>query len=230
MRNNKITLLACLIASALPLSAWSAGGHYPVDDADIGDPGDFGAEAWFTRVDGDNSEFAFLPTWRPGAMPIELVAGLIRVEEDGDSFFRFEPAAKWQFSPFAPGQVGGAVNIEAGIDDGDWNDLLVNFIGSYELTTVPMVLHGNLGWIHDRGGDDNVDRVFLGGAFEWGLTDQFDLIGQVYREGADEEVESQLGLRFHFDQNFEYLDLAVGRTLTGDDKDWFFTVGFGLAF
>ena len=230
MRNTNKTLLACLIAGALPLSAWSAGGHYPVDDADIGDAGDFGIEAWFTRVDGDNSETAFLPTWRPGAAPIELVAGFIRVEEDGESFNRFEPAAKWQFSPIEPGVAAGAVNVEAGIDDGDWNDLLVNFIGSYELTNAPVIVHANLGWIHDRGGDENLDRVFVGGAFEWGLAESFDLIGQVYREGADEEVESQLGLRFNFDHNVEYLDLAVGRTLTGDDNDWFFTVGLGLAF
>ncbi|TVS09735.1 MAG: hypothetical protein EA419_12290 [Wenzhouxiangella sp.] len=228
--SNKKTLLACLMAAALPFSAWSAGGHYPVDDADIGDPGDFGIETWFTHVDSDNSELAFLPTWRPGTLPVELVLGLIRVEEDSDSFNRVEPAAKWQFSPIAPGRLGAAVNVEGGFDDGDWTDLLVNFPLSYELPDAPVVVHANLGWIHDRAGDDNVDRLFSGAAFEWGLNDRADLIGQVYREGADEEVESQLGLRFHFDHNVEYLDLAAGRTLTGDDKDWFFTVGFGLAF
>ncbi len=228
--SNKKTLLTCLLAGVLPVSAWSAGGHYPVDDSEIGDPADFAIEAWFTRYDGNNSEYAILPSWRPGLTPVELVAGLIRVEEDGDTFTRFEPAAKWQFSPVAPGRLGTAVYLEVGIEDSDWTDLLVNFPLSYELPDAPLVLHGNLGWIHDRTGRDNVDRVFVGGAFEWSLTEQFDLIGQVYREGADEEVESQLGLRFHFDHSFEYLNLAGGRTLTGDDKDWFFTVGFGLAF
>jgi len=227
VRNYK-TLPACLIAGALPLSAWSTGGHYPVDDADIGHPGDFGIEAWFTRSGPDDHELAVLPAWRPGALPIELVAGLIRAEEDGESFHRFEPAAKWQFSPIAPGQVAGAVNVQAGINDGDWHDLLVNFTASHELIDAPVILHGNLGWIHDRSGDENLDRVFIGGAFEWGLSDQFDLIGQVYREGADEQVESQLGLRFHMNHNVEFLDLAVGRTLTGADKDWFFSVGFAI--
>ena len=229
MRRYK-TVFVCLIAGVLPFSAWAAGGHHPVDDSEIGDPTEVGIEAWFSRIDGDNAEYALLPFWRPGLTPVELVAGLIRVEEDGDTFTRFEPAAKWQFSPVAPGRLGTAVNVEVGIEDSDWTDLLVNFPLSYELPDAPVVLHGNLGWIHDRAGRDNVDRVFVGGAFEWGLNEQFDLIGQIYREGADEEVESQLGLRFNFDHNFDYLDLAAGRTLTGDDKDWFFTVGFGLAF
>lgn len=229
MRNKK-TLLACLIAGALPLSAWSAGGHFPVDDAEITAPGDIQVETWFTRVDGNNSEFGFLPAWTVPSLPLELTAGLYRVDEDGNSFFRFEPAAKWQFVPQAPGVVAGAMSVAAGIDDGNWNDLLVNFIGSYELANAPLTLHGNLGWIHDRSDEENIDRVFVGGAFEWGLNDQVDLIGQVYREGVDEEIESQLGLRFNFDHSLEYLDFAVGRTLTGDDKDWAFTVGFGLAF
>jgi hypothetical protein len=229
MHNNK-HLLACLMAGALPLSAWSAGGHYPVDDADITAPGDIQVETWFSRIDGDNSEFAFLPAWTIPNSRLELTAGLYRLEQDGDGFNRFEPAAKWQFVAVAPGVVGGAMSIAAGIDDGDWSDLLVNFIGSYELTTVPLTLHGNLGWIHDRSGDDNLDRIFVGGAFDWGLNDQFNLIGQVYREGADADIESQLGLRFNFDHRVEHLDLAVGRQLSGSDKDWFFTVGLTLSF
>ncbi len=227
MRN---TILSIILAGALPLSVHAAGGHYPVDDADIGDPGDFGIESWFTHFDSDNNELAVLPTWRPGDLPLELVGGLIRVEEDGDSINRFEPAAKWQFAPIEPGQAGAAVNVEVGIEDSDWTDLLVNFPLSYEFRDAPVVVHGNLGWIHDRGGDDNIDRLFTGVALEWGMADAVDLIGQVYREGADEEVEGQLGLRFLFDSPFEYLDVAGGRVLTGDDKDWSFTVGFGLAF
>lgn len=229
MRNKK-TLLACLIAGALPVSAWSAGGHFPVDDAEITARGDIQVETWFTRVDGNNSEFGFLPAWTVPSLPLELTAGLYRVDEDGNSFFRFEPAAKWQFVPQAPGVVAGAMSVAAGIDDGNWNDLLVNFIGSYELANAPLTLHGNLGWIHDRSGDKNLDRIFVGGAFDWGLTEQLNVIGQVYREGSDAEFESQLGLRFNFDHAVEHLDLAVGRALRGGDKDWFFTLGLTLTF
>lgn len=229
MRHKK-HLMACLLAGALPLSAWSAGGHYPVDDADITAPGDIQIETWFTRLDGSNSEFAFLPSWTIPNSRLELTAGLYRMEQDGGSLNRFEPAAKWQWVPVAPGVVGGAMSLTAGIDDGDWNDLRVNFVGSYDLTNRPLTLHGNLGWIHDRSGDDRLDRIFLGGAFDWGLNDQLNLIGQVYREGAEAEVESQFGLRLNFAHTIQHLDLAVGRELTGDDKDWFFTVGLGLAF
>lgn len=229
MRNKK-TLLACLIAGTLPPPAWSAGGHFPVDDADITAPGDVQIETWLTRIDGSNSQFAFLPAWTIPNSRLELTAALYRLEEDGDSFNRLEPAAKWQFLPTAPGVVGGAMSIAAGIDDGDWNDLQVNFVGSYVLSNAPITLHGNLGWIHDRSGEDNQDRVFVGGAFDWGLNDQLNLIGQIYRQGADAEVETQLSLRFNFDHTVEHLDLAPGRQLSGSDKDWFFTVGLTLTF
>lgn len=227
---NKTTIAGIALTAALPVSAFAAGGHYPVDDVAIGDPGDFVIESFFTRFDSDNSEIAVLPTWRPGQLPLELVAGLIRVEEDGDSFNRFEPQMKYQLAPMDAGRWGSAVYLHAGFDDSNFTDLLLNFPFSYEMSNAPVALHANIGWIHDRAGDDNVDRVFLGAGFEWGLGDPVDLIGQVYREGADEEVESQLGLRFHFDSPVEYVDLALGRVLTGDDKDWFVTVGFGLAF
>lgn len=224
------TFVGLLLATALPVQALAAGGHYPVDDVDVGEPSDFVIESWFTRFDGNNSEFAVLPTWRPGQAPLELVAGFIRVEEDGESFNRFEPQMKWQFSPMAPGQLGSAIYIEAGIEDSDLNDLFVNFPLSLALNNAPLALHANIGWLHDRGGSDNTDRVFLGAGFEWGLADPVELIGQVYREGADEKVESQLGLRFNIGHTVDHLDLALGRVLTGDDKDWFATIGLGLAF
>ncbi|MGY6588186.1 MAG: hypothetical protein ACXIUB_07825 [Wenzhouxiangella sp.] len=227
---NKFAISSLALALALPVTAFAAGGHYPVDDVYVGEPGDFIIESFFTRFDGDNSELGFLPTWRPGQAPLELVAGLIRVEEDGESINRFEPQLKYQLAPMEAGRWGSAVYLHAGIEDSDFNDLLLNFPFSYEFRDAPVAIHANIGWIHDRGGDENVDRVFLGGAFEWGFADSVDLIGQVYREGADEEIESQLGLRFHFDSPVEYIDLAVGRVLSGDDKDWFATVGFGLAF
>ncbi|MGY6555342.1 MAG: hypothetical protein ACXIUM_12570, partial [Wenzhouxiangella sp.] len=86
------------------------------------------------------------------------------------------------------------------------------------------------GWIHDRSGEENLNRVFLGAAFDWGISEQLNLIGQVYRDGAEAEVESQLGLRFNFDHSVEHLDLALGRQLSGSDKEWFFTVGLTLTF
>ena len=225
MRNTIATLL---LASTLPLAAYSAGGHYPVDDADITAPGDFQVETWFTRIDSDNAEFAFLPAWTPPGTNLELTAGYYRLEADGDSFNRFEPAAKWLFSPIQPGQLAVAASLAIGIEDGDFTDWLLNVPFSYELTNAPVVLHGNLGWIRLREDSDR-DRAFVGAAFEWEANPAFDVIGQVYREGADEDPEAQLGLRFGFGGPLDHIDLAVGRTLRGD-TDWFFTVGLGLTF
>ncbi|TVQ33203.1 MAG: hypothetical protein EA370_11990 [Wenzhouxiangella sp.] len=225
MRN---TILSAILVGGLPLSVLAAGGHYPVDDADITAPGDFQIETWFTRVDGDNSEFAFLPAWTPRGTTLELTAGFYRLDEDGDSFNRFEPAAKWQFSGLEPGRLAVAASVALGFDDGDFTDWLVNLPVSYELSNAPIVLHGNVGWIRLRE-DEDIDRAFVGAAFEWGATEAFDLIGQVYREGADEDPEAQLGLRFGFGGPLDHIDFAAGRTLRGD-KDWFFTVGLGLTF
>lgn len=217
-----------LLAGALPVSAWSAGGHYPVEDADITAPGDIQIETWLTRADGDNSEFAFLPAWTPAGTALELSAGFYRLEEDGDSFNRFEPAAKWQFSPIEPGQIAMAASVAVGYEDGDWTDSLLNVPLSYELANAPVVLHGNLGWLRDRT-DGNTDRVFLGAAFEWAASDSFDLIGQVYREGADEDPEAQIGLRFAMNGPLDHIDIAAGRSLR-DQNDWAFTLGMALAF
>ncbi len=222
-------LILCMnLAGALPLSALAAGGHYPVDDADITAPGDFQIETWFTHIDGNNAEFAFLPAWTPSGTSLELTAGLIRFEEDGESFNRFEPASKWQFSPIEPGRLAVAAAVELGFDDGDFTDWLINVPVSYEMNDVPLVLHGNIGWIRSRE-DDNSDRAFLGAAFEWEATAAFDLIGQIYREGADEDQEAQLGLRFGFGGLLDHLDLAAGRPLRGE-TDWFFTAGLALTF
>jgi hypothetical protein len=221
-------MLSMALAGGLPLSALAAGGHYPVDDADIIAPGDFQIETWYTRVDGNNSEFAFLPAWTPSGTSLELTAGLIRVEEGGENFNRFEPAAKWQFSPIGPGRVALATAVQLGFDDGDFTDWLVNVPVSYELTGAPAVLHGNLGWIRSRE-DGNSDRAFFGAAFEWEATAVFDLIGQIYREGADEDPEAQLGLRFGFEGPLDHIDFAAGRTLRGE-TDWFLTAGLALTF
>jgi len=220
-----ITML--LLASALPLSAWSSGGHYPVDDADIVAPGGLQIESWFTHVDGNNSELAFLPAWTPAGTRLELTAGLYRIREEGDDFNRFEPAAKWQFLPPGDGHISAALSIAAGYEDGDWSDWLVNLPISFHLAAAPVVIHANVGWLRER--TDNNDRAFLGAGFEWGASETIDLIGQVYREGADAEPEAQLGLRRGFDGALEHLDFAVGRTLR-DQRDWFLTAGLTATF
>ncbi|TVQ50530.1 MAG: hypothetical protein EA371_00275 [Gammaproteobacteria bacterium] len=77
----------------MPLVAWSAGGHYPVDDAGITAPGDIQIESWITRVNSDNVEFGFLPAATVRDR-LELTAGVYRIETGAGDFMRFEPAAK----------------------------------------------------------------------------------------------------------------------------------------
>ncbi len=225
---KKIKLLLVL-ALCLPVTAWSVGGHYPVDDADLPDPGEFGAELWHTHFDSDNSESALSAFWRPGSLPVELIAEFQHFDEHGGSSNRFEPQFKYQLDPLAAGRIGTAIMVHAGYEDGRVADWFVNVPFSYVLPDAPITLHGNLGWMHERG-DNSRDRGYVGGAVEWDALERLTFIGQVYREGADAETEAQLGLRTPLVGPFEHLDLAFGRELTGDDDDWFVTVGLAVAF
>lgn len=46
--------LAC--AALLPVTGWSAGGHYPADDADLVAPGDFQIENWYSHEAASQQE------------------------------------------------------------------------------------------------------------------------------------------------------------------------------
>ncbi|QOC23866.1 hypothetical protein IC757_07035 [Wenzhouxiangella sp. AB-CW3] len=225
----RISRLIPVLLLCLPVTAWSVGGHYPVDDADLPDPREFGAELWHTVLDSDNSESAFSAFWRPGSLPVELIAEFQHLDEDGVSSNRFEPQIKYQLEPLASGQMGAAIMVHAGYEGGEVADWLVNVPFSYVLSDTPITLHGNLGWIHERG-ETSRDRGYLGGAVEWDAFERLTVIGQVYREGADAETEAQLGLRTPLGGPVEHLDIAVGQELTGDDNDWFVTVGLAFAF
>jgi len=173
------------LVTLTPLS-WSAGGHYPVDDADITPPGHVQFESWYTRIGANESEFAFLASWTPAATSVELTTGLYRLGETQDRRSRIEPAAKRQFIPVAPGHIGIAASIELGYENNRWVDVLLNVPVSYELPGAPAILHVNAGWIHDRT-DGNSNQLFLGTAFEWTAHDELGIVGQVYLEGAAEE-------------------------------------------
>ena len=105
----KIRKPALAFTMLLPLTAWSAGGHYPVDDADIVEPGVFQIETWYTHFDSRNAEFGFLPAMTFFDQ-LEVTAGFLRLEAGGENFNRFEPAAKWQFAPLEDGAVASAVS------------------------------------------------------------------------------------------------------------------------
>jgi len=223
MTKRVLLLIALLL---LPLAGWCAGGHYPVDDADIVAPSDFQIESWYSHFDGRNAEFGFLPAVTVRDR-LELTAGYYRLEAGGDNLDRFELAAKWQFAPIEDGAIASALAVTVGHEDGEWSDWLVNLPVSYAMAHAPVVFHLNAGWIHER--DDSSDHLFTGAAVEWSATEQFDLIGQLYREGSDEDAEAQIGIRTGIGDVVEHLDVAVGRNLSSD-ADWFVTAGLTLAF
>lgn len=226
MQKYVCSTLFTLGVTAVSFPAWSSGGHYPVDDTELAEPGALQIETWYTRVDGSAWEFAFLPAITLQNMPLELTAGYARVKDDGERFHRFEPSAKWQFNGVDAGQLGAALSLTAGHEDGRFTDWLLNLPLSYQFMQAPVTLLANAGWLRERDEGWN-DRLFIGGGFEWEAAPRATVIGQIYREGSDVKPEAQLGLRFGGGGALEHIDLALGRVL-GDDKDWFFTFGLTL--
>lgn len=221
--------IAGLYLLVITTPVWASGGHYPVDDADIAEPGQVLVETWLTRVNSNNGEFAVLPSASFGGA-FELTTGVYRLREDGESSTRLEPAAKYLLPWTQPDGLGSAISLAAGFEDGRLEDWLLNLPLSYALDDA-IGIHANVGWLRLRDREaGNLDRLFTGVAAEWGVNDAIDVIAQLYREGADEQPEAQMGFRFIGGGALEHVDLAIGRVLRGDDRDWFVTVGVTLAF
>ncbi len=99
-------------------------------------------------------------------------------KDDGDSFHRFEPSAKWHFSAVDSGQVGAAVSLTAEHEDGRFADWLLNVQLTYQLKAAPLTLLANAGWLRERDQDWS-DRLFIGGGFECEAGPQATVIVQV---------------------------------------------------
>ena len=218
---------------ALPTLAWSAGGHYPVDDADITGAGEWQIESWFSRLDSDTHEQAvLLATTLPGTR-LELTGGLYQQRGDGQTDYWFEPAAKWRLTADDEAPLMVAASLALAYEGNGISDWLFNIPVTYRASRHDLTWHGNVGWIRERNAGaagQDLNRVFLGAGLEWGFSEPVSLVAQWYREGADAEPEAQLGLRWAFDHPIELLDVAMARPLRGDDKDWALTVGLTVTF
>lgn len=193
-----MSLRALLPASLvlLPLAAGAAGGHYPVDDASASGAGSFQLEAWPTRIDRDNQQGALVPAWG-ASESVDLYLGFLQVREDGQSYSRLEPGAKWLLRATDEGGAALALAVTAGVDEGRLEDLLVNLPISYALAEAALDLHLNTGWLRTRDRDRGAqDRLFLGIGAEWTPLQRVGFIGQLYREGADAEPEAHLACGF----------------------------------
>lgn len=208
---------------------WTAGGHYPVDDAAVTEPGMLALESWVGWQDSSAWEIAAV-SMIALRDTVELALGLYRLEDDGDRQTRLEPAVK-VLLPWSAGDgaVTTAMSIMAGVNDGRLEVLLWNLPVSAMLSD-DLALNVNAGWLRERCSDRWLDRAFLGAGFEWAFMGGIGMIGQVYREGRDTEPAAQLGLRLAGPRRLEVVDLAVGRPLSGPERDWIVTLGAALAF
>lgn len=225
MRNWILTLPWILAGTP----AWAAGGHYPVDDTELVEPGVLSLESWAQWQDSDTWELAAVSAVTVGD-EVEVALGVYRLENEGDRQTRFEPAVKFRLPWSArDGTVTTAMSFMAGVNDGSLEDLLWNLPVS-GVVSDDLVVLVNAGWLREKDSGDWSNRLYLGAGFERNLTDSLGLIGQVYREGRDEEAGAQLGLRLAGSGPVDAVDFAVGRPLSGQDKDWFFTVGAAFTF
>ncbi|TVS16734.1 MAG: hypothetical protein EA417_08770 [Gammaproteobacteria bacterium] len=93
MQKHKLAALITLATVTAP--AWSSGGHYPIDDAELAEPGVLQIEAWDAGFAGSAWAFALLPAITLQGLPLKWTADHVRLENCGDRVRPFESGANW---------------------------------------------------------------------------------------------------------------------------------------
>lgn len=203
--------------------AHAVGGHYAVDDAALVEPGRCELEGWYARADGDNDDYTVVGACNPWGN-LELGLGASRLQTAGERDTVAEVGAKLLFRELTPGGFGWGLAVAT-----TYGGALERLEGAAAYLPLSvdvaegLVLNYNLGWAHERDGDD---------AAIWGvngiyqLAPGWGLIAEAYgthRGGT----ELQAGLRYEIGP--ARLDLGYGRARADSDDDWY-TLGLGWAF
>jgi hypothetical protein len=209
------TLLCCY-----SLLAWSAGGHFAVDDATLADPGRCQIEAWYTRHDRGSREYTLVPACNPTGN-LELGLGVTRLSPKSD--LQLELSAKTLVRELTLDTIGWGIAVVSQHND-DLSRL--EAIQAYVPVSIPLVpgvlVHANLGWDYQR---HDADSMTWGLGTDIGLTDNMHLIGEVWGHHRGGSA-AQIGLRFVVKE--ANIDVSYGRN-RGGDEDWF-TVGTAWTF
>lgn len=208
---------ACLpVAFASP--ALAGGGAHVVDDDATLPPGTCHVETWVTAVGSGDGLVNANPACTFPVLPrLEIAAGVQR-SWGSDSSTRLAPALKLNLRSFEEAPFGIALSGTAiiNLDTGRTETVAVNMPISMRATD-RLVLHANVGWVHQAKGEDR-NALTWGGQAEYQMVPNLWLMGEVF--GRDRgQPGAQGGLRWVTDRGRIDIDLLAGHRIDGTARN-----------
>lgn len=218
--------MSCLFFLGLSGLA-QAGRPMETDDADILDAGSCQLETWVDRH-RDSTEFWLAPACNPGGN-MELTIGAAWTRQASStttSALAFQ--AKTVLKPMQPD--GWGAGLAAGLEHhpkrtGEGRDWYAYLPVSRSFRDDRLLLHANLGWLHD--GEDKRNRM------TWGIGTEFEVAERTWMMletfGHDQGKPSyQLGFAYWLISDRVQLDAAFGQGLDRDENERWFSLGLTL--
>lgn len=227
LQSWSVRLLAGLLGMAAQPAL--ASGPYVVDDAAITPAGTGQIESWVSLNRGDYL-VVFAPATALTSLPMvewTLIADRSRQAGASNSGLSLQSKVQLRAEPQAVDRVGfalaGAVRADAA--SGRVSNLLAYGAASW-LAADGVLLHGNLGWTHDRVA--NQSDVYAGARAELTVTDNLAAHAEVFA-GARSGTGFQAGVRPTILGGAMDLEFIVSHNLGGEKATWA-TLGVAVRF
>lgn len=226
LRRRAATLLGRLgLAGLLGLAAAPAGAARPMitDDARMVDPQACQLETW-RRVGPAGGESWALPACNPGG-GLELTLGGARLDGEDPATRPVLMQAKTLFRPLVPGDWGVGLAVGTVQRPGGADEVYAYLPVSRSFGLDELVLHANLGLLHERA--TRRERLSWGLGLEWALAPRLGGIAEVFDQAAGRPLV-QVGLRAWLLPGRVQLDATAGDRLGGEARSRWLTLGLRL--
>lgn len=194
--------------------ATAGGGAHIVDDDATLPAGVCHVETWLTRPDNGGFLSVAAPACTLAALPRLEIATAVQRSWGEDEATTIAPALKLNLRSFEEAPVGVAVSGTAVWNpaDGRIEAFAINVPVSHRVSE-RLVVHANLGWIGQPGGEDR-HALFWGAQAELAIAPDLVLMGEVF--GSDRgSPGGQTGLRWVTDRGRIDVDLLAGHRIDG---------------
>ena len=198
------------------------------DDARLATEGSCQLESW-SRIYQDTVEFWALPACNPTGN-FEISAGIGLAKDDGESathdyVLQFKSLFKaLTTNSWGIGIAVGTVQhpeIRPGPNQLGNHYAYIPYSASF--LDDKIVLHANMGWLHDRESDQDSTTWGIGGEFM--MTPKASGIFEVFGDNRDSPY-TQAGLRYSVIPGLFQIDTSIGTQVSGKQEDTW--VSFGL--
>lgn len=224
-------LRALMFASAMGLGVSAAEAARPMvtDDARIVDAGACQVESWIKRNHSDTEYWAMPACNFTGNF--ELAFGAARGSDaDGSRTTDIALQGKTLFRPLEANDWGaglafGAVRHPSDSESNLIGDLYAFVPISASFNDDRLVVHTNLGWLHER--SERSHRLTWGVGAEAQVTPRVWLIGETFGENKGSPL-FQVGLRYWIVPDRVQLDATYGNSWPGRSQDRWVSIGLRL--